>query len=100
MSNNPKLSVLGWVEEEEYGIGDGSIMSKEAENLEIMSRQFFYSERKMINFTNRRATDYRQNTNVYFPKGAQMKQQTEIQMGKTRLLEVTKEVVEKLERVI
>ena len=54
-----------------YGIESGTTMSKEAEELEILTRQVFNLEEKKINFVNRRATDYKMNTNVYFPKSAE-----------------------------
>ena len=81
----------------EYGTKvEGPPRTDQVEEDEIMDRNVYNQEKKWINFTRVRATDYKWNTNVHFPKAAPNKQETEVQLKKSRLLEVAKEVTEEI----
>ena len=63
-----------------------------ATSSEARVRQIFDHDSNSIKFSNKRATDYKQNASIYLPKAVNIKRETEIGIRKAKLLEVAKEV--------
>ena len=81
-----------------YGkVVEGPTRTDQDDDDETMDRNVYNEQKKWLNFTRVRATDYKWNTNVYFPKAAPTKQETEIQLKKERFMEVTREVMKEVE---
>ena len=64
----------------------------------VTVRQVFDYDTKSIQFSSRRATDYKQNSSVYLPKADNIRRETEISIRKGRLMKIAEERREVLEK--
>ena len=64
----------------------------------VTVRQVFDYDTKSIRFSSKRATDYKQNSNIYLPRADSIRRETEISIRKGRLMKIAEETREVLEK--